>query len=187
MNALVLIALEAVFATAAPAPSTPPFPSKGVYWLKTYSTSPHKESWNAELVVKDLDLALPKILKAVEKEGGKLTQPLESFPASRIDHSQQLTLAIPKKGAQALIKRLRKLGELPEPRVSPLGAPIPLNEVRAKIDRLLKEKTERAAAFAQVPVAAEASDEILEHLLMVEAVASRAEVVVLLNLALRGR
>jgi len=181
-----LVLLGAAVAAAAPAPP-PSFPSKEIYWLKTYSTYPHKESWNAELAVKDLERALPKILKAVEKEGGALTQPLESFPASRIDHSQQLSLAIPKKGALALIKRLRRLGEMPGPRMGPLGAPIPLDEVRAKIDRLMKERAERSATLAQVPAAAEASEEILEHLLKVEAVAARTDVPVLLNLTVRGR
>lgn len=187
MNALMLAVLGAAFAAAGPTPSMPSFPSKEIYWLRTYSTSPYKESWNAELAVKDLDKDLPQILTAIEKEGGKLTQPLKGFPASKIDHSQQLSLAISKKGALALVKRLRKLGEMRDPLTRPLGAPIPLDEVRAKIDRLMKERTERSAALAQVPAAAEASEEILEHLLMVEAVAARAEIPVLLNLTARGR
>ena len=183
MNMFALVVLVAAGAAAAPAPAAP---SKGIYWLKTYSTAPHQESWNVELAVKDLERSLPKILKAVEKEGGRLTQPLETFPASKIDRSQQLSLAIPRKGAASLVKRLRKLGELSEPRVLPLGTPIPLDEVRAKIARLMKERAERAAELARVPAAAEASEEILEGLLGAEAAAVR-EASVLFNITVRGR
>ena len=155
--------------------------------MRIYSPSPYNETWNAELSVKDLERALPKVLKAIEKEKGRLTQSLESFPASKIDRSQQLSAAIPKKGAAALLKRMRKLGEMRDPLTRPLGTPIPLEEVRAKIDRLMKERTEHSEVLAQVPAAAEASDEILEHLLRVEEDAVRKEILVLLNLTVRGR
>lgn len=187
MNALRLIALGAAFAAAAPAPSAPSFAPREPYWLKTYSTASRQESWNAELAVVDLDKALPRVLEDVEKGGGKLTQPLQTFPASKTDRSQQLSLTIPKKGAESLVKRLRKLGKISDPLKRPLAAPVPLDEVRAKISRLMKEKIERASALSQVPAAAEASEEILEHLLLVEAVAARAESLVLLNLTVRGR
>ncbi|OGR90830.1 MAG: hypothetical protein A2V88_08435 [Elusimicrobia bacterium RBG_16_66_12] len=187
MNALRLVVLGAAFAAAAPAPSAPSFPPREPYWLKTYSTASHQESWNAELSVGDLDKVLPQVLKAVEKGGGKLTQPLQTFPASGTDRSQQLSLTIPKKGAEPLVKRLRKLGEMRDPLKRPLAPPVPIDEVRAKISRLMKEKIERASALSQVPAAAEASEEILEHLLLVEAVAARAEAFVLFNLTVRGR
>lgn len=184
MDTLLLVVLGAALASAAPPP--PSFAPKEPYWLKSYAVSPYKESWSAELAVEDLEKDLPKILKAVEKEGGRLTQPLESFPASRLDHSQQLSLTVPKKRAADLVKRLRKLWKMHEPLTRPLGTPIPLEEVRAKIDRLMKERTERAAALSQAPAAAEASEEILEYLLRLEA-AAVAEPVVLINVTVRGK
>jgi hypothetical protein len=157
------------------------------YWFKFYSTAPYAEIWTGELVVKDADRALPKVVEAVEKSGGKLSQPLSTFAGSAKDHQQQLTFSIPGKKTKALLKAMRKLGTLAEPAVRPMGAPIPLDEVRAKIDKMMKERTEHAAELAKVPAASAAEEEILEHLLMVEEVAQRTDTEVRFNLLVRQK
>lgn len=174
---ITLIALLAVVASAAPAPHGKP------YWLKTYSLAPYRETWSGEISVKTLSLALPKVAAAIEKSGGHLTQPLANFAAASTE--QQLSLIVPLKKSKTLLAALRKIGNCPDPAVRPLGAPIPLEEVRAKLARLTKEKTENMAALGQVPVAAEAVDEMIEHLANVEAVARTADGEVLWNVTVK--
>lgn len=175
IKALLLLAASA-FAT--PAPHAKP------YWLKTYSLAPYRETWSGELEVKALDAALPKVVAAVEKGGGRLTQPLANFVGSSSE--KQLSLVVPQGKAKALLKALRKLGKPSDPSIRPHGVPIPLDEVREKLACLTKEKTENRAALALVPGAAEAVDEMIEHLANVEAVARSTDGEVLWNLTVRG-
>jgi hypothetical protein len=179
-TAAVLALALAARAAAAPAayshsystaPLAVPPPPKAPYWLKEYSVAPRQESWNATLTVKSLDRDLPKVLEAISAAGGALTQEPKSFVASAANHTQQLVLVVPRGRAQALLKRWRKLGELPAPAESSPQAPVPVDEVRKKIDRLMKERVERAADLAKLPVALELEDEVLERLLLVEEVA----------------
>lgn len=177
-----------LFAASAPAAPVPGVPRPGEpYWFKTYSTAPYKESWTGELLVKDFARDLTAAVEKIQKGGGTLTQPLGNFVSSRSDASQQLSFSIPRQDAKVLLKSLRKLGELADPAIHPLGVPIPLEEVQAKIKVMMKEKTDRAAALAQVPAAAAAEEEILEHLLLVEDVAKRTETEVLFNLLVRRK
>lgn len=173
-----LLLLGIVSASAAPAPHEKP------YWLKTYSLAPYHETWSGELTVKKFEASLPKVVAAVEKEGGALTQPLANFAGS--DREQQLSLLIPLKRAKGLLKALRKLGKLPDPSVRPQGKPIPLKEVREKLARLTKEKEEKWGALAQTPAAAEAVDEMIEHLANAEAVARTTDGEVLWNLTIKA-
>jgi hypothetical protein len=186
IHPLLVVAL-AQFAAAAPAP----FVSTGAvhvvssvvpdaaprtgdpYWFRTYSTAPYKEVWTAALALKDYTRDLPKVQAAVEASGGKLTEPMKDFVSSRQGQVQQMSFDVPIKKAKALLKNLRALGDMADPAVRVMGAPIPLEEVRAKIAVMMKEKTERAAELAKVPAAAAAEEEILEHLLMVEEVGAR--------------
>lgn len=178
------VLMLASLVAAAPTP-TATQKGGGAYWFKTYSTAPYKEYWTAELTVKDFPTTMPKVVDAVAKNGGKLTQPLRNFASSKTDESQQLSFSMPAPGAKALLKSLRTLGKLPDPAVRTTGAPIPVDEVKAKIAVLMKEKTEHADALAKVPASAAAVEEILEHLLLVEEVSSRTETEVLVNLQVR--
>lgn len=200
MKALALVVLLAASASAAPqlvpampAPAPAPAPqlsgahSGNPYWFKTYSTAPYKEIWTGDLALKDFANDLPKVVKAIESNGGALTQPLKDFVSSRKDQSQQLTFSLPRDNARILLKALRKLGEMQDPSVRPMGVPIPLEEVRAKIAVMMKEKAERGAELARVPAAAAAEEEILEHLLMVEELATRTVVEVRFNLLVRQK
>ena len=169
--------LLAVSAAAAPAPRVKP------YWLKTYSLAPYHETWSGEISVKTLSAALPKVVAAVEKSGGRLTQPLAQFAASSTE--QQLSLTIPRNKSKGLLAALRKLGKAEEPAVRANGAMIPLDEVREKLAVLTREKTEKWGALAQTPAAAEAVDEMIEHLANVEAVARSNDGEVLWNLTVK--
>lgn len=177
--ALLLAAALPARAATAPAPVARPRP----YWMKSYSLAPYRETWSGDLSVKKLDAALPKVVSAVEKNGGKLTQPLKNFAGSSTE--QQLSLTVPLKKSKGLLAALRKLGAGLDPAVRPAGAPIPLDEVREKLGKLTKERTENPVAFAQTPVAAEAVDEMIEHLANVEAVARSTDGEVLMNLTIR--
>jgi hypothetical protein len=168
--------LLAAAASAAPAHERP-------YWLKTYTLSPYHETWTGDLAVKDLRAARPKVVAAVEKNGGRLTQPLELFASSTTE--QQLSVTLPRKKAKGLLAALRKLGAAAEPAVRPNGELIPLDEVREKLAVLTKEKNEKWGALAQTPAAAEAVDEMIERLTAVESVARSNDGEVLWNLTVK--
>lgn len=174
INALLIFA---VLASAAPAPHARP------YWLKTYSLAPYRETWSGEISVKKLGAALPKIVSAVEKGGGRLTQPLANFAGSETE--QQISLTVPYKKSKALLASLRKIGKAADPAVRRSGEMIPLDEVRAKLARLTAEKNEKWGALAQTPAAAEAVDEMIEHLANVEAVARSTDGEVLWNITVK--
>jgi len=184
---IIIFSVFVSISAAAPAPVSPVLIPKDPYWLKVYSVMPFEESWNIELLVEDFSKGLPKALVVIGDEGGRLTQPLKNFASSRIDESQQLSLGVPKGKAKRLLRGLRKLGEMRDPVINRLNAPLPLKEIREKIDLLMKEKAERASVLSQVPAAAEASEEILEHLLRVEAEAARVEASILINLTVRKK
>lgn len=167
----------AAAASAAPVPHSKP------YWLKTYSLAPYRETWTGGLEVKKLEAALPKLIGAVESGGARLTQPMTNFVGSATE--QQLSFVVPLKKAKALRAALRKLGKLTDPSVRPHSTPTPLAEVREKLARLTKEKTENRVALGQTPAAAEAVDEMIEHLANVEAVARSTDGEVLWNLTVK--
>ncbi|MDX6770137.1 MAG: hypothetical protein SF051_11445 [Elusimicrobiota bacterium] len=186
MNALLLMVALA-HAAPAPSPSAPQaefLPARREpNWLKAYPVTPFREFWTGDLQVKKLDKAVPAIVELVEKSGASLTQGLDAYISS--DKTKQLSVSIPQKKAKDFLKKLQKLGVMAEPR-SQQGLPRPdMDELRAKIDRLIKERVAKKAALAEVPASAEAADEVLEQLLNAEALAKRTEDAVLLNLTVR--
>lgn len=166
-----------------PAPQLEGAHTGNPYWFKIYSTAPYLEMWTGALALKNFLKDVPSVVKAVEANGGALTQPLGDFVSNAKEQTQQLTFSLPKDRAPALLKALRKLGDMPDPLVRTTGAPIPLEEVRGKIAVMMKEKTDHAAELAKVPAASAAEEEILEHLLMVEEVGAHASNEVRFNLA----
>lgn len=171
--------LAAATASAAPAPHAKP------YWMKSYSLAPYRETWTGELEVKKVDAALPKLVAAVEKGGGRLVNPLANSVGAGTEQQVSVILPLPK--AKALLAALRKLGKAADPAVRPHGEKIPLEEVRAKIAALTREKNEKWGALAQTPAASEAVDEMLEHLVTVEAVARSTDGEVLWNLTVKEK
>jgi len=172
--ALLLLAFSAM---AAPAPRAKP------YWTKTYSLAPYRETWSGELAVKKLDASLPKIVAAVEKVDGRLTQPLANSVGAA--NEQQLSFVVPLKKSKPLLAALRKIGKAADPAVRPHAEKVNLDEVREKLKRLTEEKSEKWGALAQTPAAAEAVDEMIEHLTTIEAVARDTDGEVLWNITVK--
>jgi hypothetical protein len=188
MKTILLIAALCSPLSAATVPSFDVAPRNGEpYWFKSYSTAPYKEIWSAELTVKNLDAGLPKIVEAIQKNGGVLDQPPSNSASSVTEHTQQLILSVPGKKSKGLVKALRKLGTMFDPTIRPQGAPIPIDEIRSKISVLMKEKSEHAADLAKVPAAAAAEEEILEHLLLVSEVAERTDTQIRVNLLVKQK
>jgi len=174
-----IAALLLFVASAVAAPVSPAKPQ----WLKMYSTIPYRETWTGELAVKKLDAALPKIVAAIEKDGGRLTQPLANFIGSSTE--QQLSLIVPLSRSKALLKALRKLGKTAEPAVRPHAPRVPVEEVRGKLTTLTQEKREKWGALAQTPAAAALVDEMIEHLANAEAAARPMNEEVLWNMTVK--
>jgi hypothetical protein len=183
VKALAVVVLLASAASAAPQGARTGTP----YWFKTYSTAPYKEIWTGDLALKNFDNDVPKVVKAIEANGGKLIQPLANFVSNAKAQTQQIVFSLPRDNAKALLKSLRLLGDMKDPAVSQEGVPIPVDEVRAKVAVMMKEKADHAADLARVPAAAAAEEEILEHLLMVEELAARVVVEVRFNLSVRQK
>jgi hypothetical protein len=187
MNAWKIVILLACAAGNAAAQGGPRPTFMNAYWLKEYSLSPYREYWTVEAELKNYDRDLPAAIEAVSKNGGRFTQPVESFASSRESKTQQLSLAISREGAKKLLKVLRKLGTAPDPRVRMEMNQIPAKEVKEKSDRLIKEKTEHAAELARLPAAASLLEETLERLMFYEELAKKTDSEVLFNLTVRGR
>ena len=177
MTALAL--LLAVSAAAAPPPRAKP------YWIKNYPMTAYRETWSSELAVKKLDDAMPKIVAAVEKDGGRLTQPLASFVAA-VD-ARQIMFVLPLAKAKGTLTAFKKLGKPTEPSVRPQGTPVDSKELHAKLDKLAKEKADNPVAFAQIPLTTEVVDELIEHLSNADAVERTAPSEVLWNLTVREK
>ena len=167
------------------AQSPKPAASRAPYWFKMYSLVPYKEDWTVSLRVPDLEKDLPQVLKALDKAGASLTQPLANFPSSRSDKSQQLSCRLPIGSAKKLLKSLKKLGAVDEPLTRPMGEPIALSEVQDKLRRLAAERRAHAKELAAMPDIGAAIDEIFSHLALVEAVGAKTETEVLLNMTVR--
>lgn len=177
MTALALVL--ALSAAAAPAPRAKP------YWIKNYPMTAYRETWTSELAVKKLDAAMPKIVAAVEKDGGRLTQPLSNFVASA--DARQIMFVLPLAKAKGTLAALKKVGKPTEPSVRPQGTPVDAKELRGKLEKLAEEKNDNPVAFAQIPLTTEVVDELIEHLSNAEAVERTAPSEVLWNLTVREK
>lgn len=157
------------------------------HWLKMYSLSPYKETWNLMIEVKDLDKDLPRLLEHFERSQASLTVPLANSLASPSDRSRQLSYRLPLKTAKNTLKQLRKIGKFGEPAVRPAYDPVPIEEVKEKIAKLVADKKTNAQALAAMPGVSAVIDELLEHLFLVEYLRERAAAEVLLNMTVRER
>ena len=148
-------------------------PVQPPYWLKLYPLSPYAEYWTLTVRVRDFDKDLPRVLKAFERSGASLTLPLENFAGSRKGKVQQLSCRAPLQAAHRALKDLKGVGAVSEPFIRPSGEAVSLPEVQEKIAKLIAEKQAHAKELAAMPAVSAATDELLEHLLMVEAVSSK--------------
>lgn len=179
----VLLALLAALGASAAETKAPTRPKAD--WLKTYALQPYREIWSGPIEVKKLDAALPKLVAAVEKGGGKLTQPLANFPGT--PDEQQISILVPLPAAKPLLKELRKLGKVEDPLVRRMRDPTPLPEVREKLGSLLKERAEQSLPFTQMPASAALVDALIEHLSAVIAVETSGGTEVLWNIVVREK
>ncbi len=173
------IALLALLAVPAPAASAAP------HWIKNYPLTAYRETWTSELAVKKLDEAMPKVVAAVEKNGGRLAQPLASFVAAA--DARQIMFVLPLAESKKALAALRKLGKPSDPAVRAHGEPVDVKELRSKLERLSKEKMDNPVAFAQIPLTTTIIEELLEHLINAEAVQRTAPSEVLWNLTVREK
>ncbi|MDE2492109.1 MAG: hypothetical protein KGM24_14770 [Elusimicrobia bacterium] len=184
---LAALAVSASAASSAPPPEAFNPRSGNPYWLRIYSTAPYKEFWTGELTLKRYARGLPKVIAAIKDAHGELVAPVAEQVGSRRHQVQQLSFSLSKRSAERLLKRLRRLGRLPAPAVRRAGAPIPLDEVNEKIRLLTAEKSANAAALAKMPAISAATEEILDHLLMVREVAERTDAEVRFDLVVKAR
>lgn len=168
---------------AATSPAAPP--RENPRWLKVYSLQPKRDTWTAEVKLKKLDGTAEKVAALVEKSGGRLTQPLASFASS--PKERQLVAVVPAKNSDALLKALKKLGDVDAPVVRPLSPAIQAAEAKEKLALLLKERSEQTAAYGSAPLAAEVVDELIAHLSSVVAADKEAVPEVLWNVTLREK
>lgn len=161
--------------------------SPPVSWLKTYSLSPYKELWSINVEVKNLEKDAPRLAKSFEKAGASLTQPLAFFPSSRTDRSRQLSFRSSLKGAQAVLKILRKTAVVKDLRQRPAAEPISLKEISGKIEKLESDRRSRAAELASMPAVSALVEELLAHLSSARSVHERKDSEVLINIALKEK
>lgn len=171
---IALLVLLAAGALAQPAPN----------WLKTYTTVPYKQVWYTELTVTSLERDLPKAIAALEKNGGKQTQPLAAFAGG--GSAQQMSWTISKAGAARALKALKKAGKAGEPRVSLPQEVVPLDEVKAKLAALEKERA-LSEKWAALPVSTEAVDELIARLRLVKEAQTRTDSEVLWNITVQEK
>ena len=157
------------------------------HWLKMYSLSPYKETWNLTIEVKDLDKDLPRLLEHFERSQATLTVPLANSLASPTDRSRQLSYRLPLKTAKTTLKQLKKIGSFNEPAVRPAYDPVPIDEVKEKIAKLVADKNSNPQALAAMPGVSAVVEELLEHLFLVEHLRERAAAEVLLNMTVREK
>jgi len=159
--------------------------SERPYWLKIYSLIPYSEEWTPNLKVKNLQKDLPRILKVFEKNGGALTVPLQNSAAGA--KSQQLSYKLSDKAGREALAGLKKFSSFNEPRVRLAAESTPLAEVKAKIEKLMPERAAHAKELAGMPAISGIADELLEHLLLVESIAKKKEMQVLLNITVEEK
>lgn len=182
MKTLSLLLLSAL---AAAQTKTPPPAEKPAVWLKSYTLSPYKQIWSTQVTVRSIDKAFPKLVDAVKKNGGKPTQALENFASS--PKTRQVSFEISKPGAAKALKAIKKIGKTGEPRIGLPPETVPIEEVRGKLALLTKAQTDHAAELAMMPAVAEATQELIERLRVVEAAQSRTESEVLWNITVEER
>ncbi|MBI5630525.1 MAG: hypothetical protein HY921_06540 [Elusimicrobia bacterium] len=156
-----------------------------IQWLKVYSLSPYAEFWNLTAEVASLEDGLPALLKIFSDAGGSLTQPLGNFPSSPSDGVQQLSFRMTAKSASKALQKLKKVASYPPPSRQPNPELAPLSEVKEKIRRLSAEKKAFEREAAEMPASSALADELLSHLMTVEAVREKAQDQILVNVTLR--
>lgn len=154
-------------------------------WLKVYVLQPYGEFWSLSVELKNMEKDLPRLRQALEKAGGALTVPIQNLAASPESRQLQMSWRLPKKGGKGLLKAIRRFAKAADPVVRPPFEPIPLPEVRAKLDALSAERERNREAFGRMPAALGLVEETLDHLRLAHDVGEKARELILLNVAVR--
>ncbi|MFA6003245.1 MAG: hypothetical protein WC881_04180 [Elusimicrobiota bacterium] len=151
-----------------------------VQWLKIYPLPIYKERWRMELAVSRMDQAMPRVRQAFTRAGaaaGDQETPASAKPGLR----RKLSYHCMREAAREVVRELRKIGRLPEPRIEPVLEPVALPEVRAKILQLTAEREAHGPELANMPAVALLVEELLGHLRGVEASLRKTEVEIILS------
>jgi hypothetical protein len=157
-----------------------------VDWLRVYPLAPYREFWTVEVDVKDMKRDLPRVMQAIEKNGGQLIVPLQNAAGSAVSATQQLSYRLTRRQGTAALKALGKVGSFPPPLVRPAGELLPVAEIERKIAALSREKESHAQQLSSMPSVSALVDAVLGHLVMAKAVAEKADAEVILNLTLQS-
>ncbi|MCX5797223.1 MAG: hypothetical protein NTY77_17165 [Elusimicrobia bacterium] len=153
-----------------------------VQWLKVYQLPIFRESWKLEGSVKSLDQDLPRVREAFSKEGAALVGADEASGKAK-----RLSYRCPKESAKRALAALKKIGTFGEPAVRQSMEPVSRVDVQGKIKALEADKTGHAEELAKMPAVTGLLDEMLGHLLGVEAALSKPEVEVLVHLSVKEK
>ena len=176
--------LAASTAHAARAVSKTPAPQPLTY-LKIYSLAPFKEHWTLTLKVRSLAKARDAVLKTFSEAGAVMTHSLESFPSSQ--QTQQLSYTLSKTKATAVLKKLRKVGSVGDPRVLTSADPVDLPEIQEKLGKLEGERAAHVKELESMPAISALVGELIHHLAEVRAVYSTTDAEVLLNMTIEEK
>lgn len=171
---------------AAPVVALPRRPPPAKFWMKRYPLPSYGAYWRLELLVEDFDKACGKALKILKRYGGKPAIPVENSPSSKKHRYQQFSFKLPRRGAERVLKKLRRLGTTRVLRQIPdLYAETP-EEVGIKLVRLKAERKAGGVILGRVTAIAAAADEIIEHLEAVEAAGKAARERILFNIVIEN-
>ncbi len=193
MSLLVALLLAAAPAPAATTSTTavPPvtvqISSEVIDWLKVYPLAPYHETWTMDIEVKDFDRDFPRVMEAIEKQGGRLAVPLQNSVGSPSEGSRQLVYQLDEKSGKAALKALKKVGKYEPPLIRPSGEKLPIPEISKKIASLTHDKDLHAAELASMPAVSSLVDAVLAHLVTARSVSQKLETQVTLDLTVRTK
>ncbi|MEE8424710.1 MAG: hypothetical protein V3S11_02715 [Elusimicrobiota bacterium] len=171
---------------AAPVVELPRRPPPAKFWLKRYPLPTYGAHWRLELLVEDFGKAREKALKILKRYGAKPAIPVENSPSSEKHRYQQFSFRLPRRGAERVLKKLKRLGTTRVLRQTPdLHAETP-EEVGLKLTRLKAERKAGGVILGRVTSIAAAADELIEHLEAVEAAGKAARERILFNIVIES-
>lgn len=161
-------------------------PPPAKFWLKRYPLPSYGAYWRLELLVEDFSKARKSVLKIFKRYGGEPAIPIENSASSEKHRYQQFSFRLPRRGAERVLKKLKRLGaarllrQVPDPH-----AETP-EEVGLKLARLKAERKASGVILGRVTSIAAMADELIEHLEAVEAAGKTARGRILFNIVIES-
>lgn len=184
LAAVAAVPLVAAGLWAQSSSSSAPAPS---YWMRLYPLASYSEIWRVTLEVPDLEKALARAAKSLDKRGARSVLPLENMAASAIHSVQQLSYRVPSASAAKALADIQKLGLVQDLQKNPALHPGVGAEAREKKARLDEERLANREALERMPAVGAAVAEIAAHLEQVDRADREASQRVLLNIELRQK